>query len=157
MNYVAWARLALDLAEKTAPKTSWRAEPIPDFYLQRLSLSTMQAQLLDQALHAREKAMSAPAQWATTGRWPRLRNAAAFFLREAIRSARERSALVPCQDSSREYFYGPPWSADEATWLSAMTVEEWYARQLRPWAMEQAQGVFEFQERFLDSLEEPYG
>lgn len=38
-----------------------------------------------------------------------------------------------------------------------MTVEEWYARQLRPWAMEQAQGVFEFQERFLDSLEEPYG
>lgn len=147
-----WQIAALALAYKTAPRTLWQPQPVYDHDAQLYSLATMRAQFAEMADRARARIMSAPGQWATTGRWPRLRNAPAFFLREALLAARDRSASAEMPGNKAVDFHAPPWSADEAAWLEAETVTAWYSRAVGQWVESQARHWFRFQEDFHNSM-----
>jgi hypothetical protein len=149
-----WSMQALALALKTAPQTKWKALPVVDYAGQRLEFDTSRAQLSDLAHRAREKIGLAPAQWATTGRWPRLRNGGAFFLRVAILWALQKDATADAPHTTREAFHAPPWKEDAAAWLQAVTVDAWFAHELPRWAEEVAQEEVEFDRRYRDLLDE---
>ncbi len=147
-----WKIAALELAAKTSPYTQWDAQPQYDHDGQLFALATMRAQFGDMAGRAKAKIMSAPFQWATTKRWPRLRNADAFFLRVTLYWALGRFGWEGARDSKVAGFSAPPWSEDEARWLEAETVVAWYAHGVRDWVEAHARECFQFQEDFHASM-----
>ena len=150
-----WRRRALQCALAKAPKTTWEPGPIYDYSEQRLSLSTMRDFFECQAYESRGELLSAPAQWATTGRWPRLPQTGKFFLRLTIQEAIWRSSGGEPQDSIRGRFRAPPWTADEASWLGDATTVVWYTSFVVGWIDEQAKDHFDSQEH-TDRMWRPY-
>ena len=153
----AWRISALKLAEKTLPKTSWTANPIYSHRVERLSLANMQEQLVEQSLRERGKMLRAILLWATTGHWPTVRNAASFFLREAIQAALRQYPTDSggSAGNTTEAFACPPWTMDEAAWLSVEIAMEWYIRGCARWASHTARSAFESQESSFRS-QHPY-
>ncbi|MES2705151.1 MAG: hypothetical protein V4726_00980 [Verrucomicrobiota bacterium] len=136
----------LDLAVRTAPRTGWEPRVDYDYAGQRYSLSTIAAHFEDMADRARARIMSAPGQWARTGRWPRLRNDGAFFLKTALLWARAGYASGLSPDSKAEPVRDPPWKEDAAVWLEGATVEAWW-REGRPgWIETSSREWFQMQE-----------
>ena len=152
-----WRVWALKLAERTAPKTKWESRPIYSHNHERLSLANMQEQLVDQSLRVRALVLKAVLQWATTGRWPTVRNAASFFLRKAIQEAllRYPTDIVESPETKADAFSGPPWTMDEAVWLADSIVMAWYIRECKYWAEYTAKSEFASQESSFQN-QHPY-
>ena len=149
---IEWKIAALDLAIKTSPHTQWQPEPVYDYNGQLFALATMRVKFEDIAACAKGKITSAPFQWATTKRWPRLRNADAFFLKEALYWARVRCVATDRPNGRVVGFSVPPWSEDEARWLEAETVAAWCACGIQDWVESHARECFKFQEDFHRSM-----
>jgi hypothetical protein len=149
---IEWKAAALELANKSSPFSMWRAEPQYDHDGQLFSFATIRWQFEEMVGRARAKIMSVPFLWATTARWPRLRNGDAFFLREALFSARVRFESKLSRGCRVAGFAAPPWSDDEARWLEAETVVAWYARGDRDWVESHSRACFQFQEDFHASM-----
>ena len=150
-----WRKLALELALRKAPQTSWQPEPIVDYSGQRLARSSILRQLEAYVDDARQSIARAPVEWACTGRWPRLRKAAAYFLRVAIISARTRYEAIPTVAASIVGFRSPPWSDVEADWLHSETVATWFRGDAREWIEAATDEEFQQQE-WMFQMYHPY-
>jgi hypothetical protein len=150
-----WRKLAVELALRKAPQTAWQPEPVVDYSGQRLAQSSIERQLEGYVHDARQSIGRAPFEWASTGRWPRLRKAAAYFLRAGILSARSRYAAVPVVAASSVDFHSPPWSTTEAEWLHSEIFDHWFQRHAQAWLQAAVDDEFQQQE-WMFQMYHPY-
>jgi hypothetical protein len=149
-------RLALERALQSCPESSWYPHIGVDYASQRLGRESMRNQLENYVNRPTASIGKAVVRWATTAKWPRLHNCAAFFLREAIRAALARCGNVVVSDTIRETFSGPPWSKDAAQILHAEIVEEWEQGAYDLWISQTVDEEQELQNRMYRSYNEDY-
>ena len=140
MNQIAEAS---ELALKTCPQTSWKAQTTVDYTDQRLSFETMKSQLLDESSRAQAKLFVMVTQWALTGTWPQFRNAPVFFLNEILRWSAAKKSFAPEQDFPAT---PPPWEPKHVARFLDRTALAWYAIECGHWATDLASEDFELQE-----------
>jgi hypothetical protein len=126
-------------ALSTCPRTSWLAGPLYDYPDQRLSVETIQNQLRGQALSAKSKVLGMVREWGATGKWPRVRNAPVYFLREALFFASSKVMSI------KPLSY-PPRTTEETTKFIEAAVDQWYDFGMPRWAEKLAKRDFDLQE-----------
>lgn len=125
------------------PWTSWKAAPIYDYSTQRYAMETMQYQLREQALSAKDRVSFLLTEWCKTGKWPRARNAPIFFLREILLFASLKNAHTT-QPTNQPSL--PPWASEETTAFIKATFDRWYEFELPQWVEDSAKEAFDLQE-----------
>gem|GEM_PF-3550734 len=91
-------------------------------------------------------------QWASTGKWPRFRNAPVFFTRKILENYIEKFTDRPMRPELPTTL--PPWDAKDIAIFLEEVVKGWIEFTGRYWLKELAREQHEFQEQYLDSLEE---
>ena len=137
---MAWYRQKSDnrVALDTLPRTRWIPLTAYDKQGNPPTFPSILAALQDTAHRAREKTLSALLQWATTGKWPAVRTAPAFFLRVMLHSALPEPSTASPPDTSLAPTRAQPWSTDEAARLASRVVLDWYLWKLNQWAEDRA-------------------
>lgn len=147
MSDIEWKIDALRLALKKAPDTIWTPGIVVDYPGQRICLETMREEFGDLARSALSEIGRAPETWALTNKWPRLRKQAVYFLRESLSEAFWRAGGLESPVRRKHFICGaPPWSAEQAQWFNAVTVEAWRSDRLEEWIESETQREFDVQE-----------
>jgi hypothetical protein len=141
-----WKLAALRLAVSTRPRTSWIPSVPYDYAGQLYSLPTIREHCRDMVDQAKAAILSAPGQWARTGRWPRFRNAGPFFLSRALQWALYEFEEAAPPDTTEVLIDGPPWTEAAAVWLTKVTVEAWLKDGRQAWEEGAALHYFEEQQ-----------
>jgi len=140
----AWLAWAVELALGKCPSTFWSPSSFVDYPGQLLRRSSIRGQFAEILRDGTAGLETALEQWATTGRWPRLRRAEQFFLRLILQDALEilRSEEL---DNKTDGFQKPPWTAEQATILSTEVVYAWVEVLADQWIEDQTDEVYGFQ------------
>jgi len=143
---IEWQRKAIQLALQTMPNRGSQEFPIYGHSDQLLSRSAMIEQVLDVEGIARHDAAKCSERWARTGKWSRVSKRVAFFIEAALREAHQN--LLSDRLQNMEDFHAPPWTKDDAAWLSAFMLSGW---EFYEWLERWADDEFQRQERAFRS------
>lgn len=102
----------------------------------RLSVEEMREQLEETARHDRSEAEQAFAQWASTGRWSRLKRHSGWLIREILSLARSEAENGRSSWGIAGETQDP--SARQAAVFRAWS-KRWFDTELRLWAQEEAE------------------
>lgn len=146
MNQIA---SAAERALATCPTTSWIPQPVYDHGDQRLAFDTMKRQLLDDAAAARARVFVMLVHWASTGTWPKFRNAPVFFLRQVLYWGAGKKGYASDADFPTA---SPPWEPKHVAHFLDRSALDWYSIQSDAWARDLASEFFDAQENLFDHL-----